>query len=77
MIGLPRNAASRKPTAIDLGDYGLLAAGRLTIGRRAPRGAYPIWGIAIRRTLTTFRSGAAVAAGAAREVSVYGTRFAW
>jgi hypothetical protein len=30
---LPRIAASRKPTAIGLGDYGQVAAGRLPIGR--------------------------------------------
>jgi len=33
---LPRKAASCKPTAIGLGDYGQVAAGRLPIGRRLP-----------------------------------------
>ena len=33
---VPRIAAGRKPTAIGLGDYGQVAAGRLTIGRRLP-----------------------------------------
>jgi len=36
VANLPRIAASRKPTAIGLGDYGQVAAGRLPIGRRLP-----------------------------------------
>jgi hypothetical protein len=36
VVFIARKAAGRKPTAIGLGDYGQVAAGRLPIGRRLP-----------------------------------------